>query len=83
MFLGVVIPTMNLSRLGWGIMIGWTAWVIILPLLIEILKVTKLGMNGRGMAYQMSGTLRENYERVDKYRRMVSHCLVYFFYKWR
>ena len=29
---------MNLGRSGWGIMIGWAVWVVILPLVIEILE---------------------------------------------
>lgn len=38
MFLGVVNPKMNLGRVGWGLMIGWTIWCIIMPLIIEITK---------------------------------------------
>lgn len=39
MFLGVFIEDMNLGRVGWGIMIGYTLWVIILPLIIEIFSI--------------------------------------------
>ncbi|CAF1098188.1 unnamed protein product [Brachionus calyciflorus] len=38
-YLGVFIERMNLGRIGWGIMIGWTMWVLILPLLIELVQV--------------------------------------------
>jgi hypothetical protein len=31
--------SMNLGRSGWGIMIGWTLWVFILPLFLEIFEV--------------------------------------------
>jgi hypothetical protein len=30
---------MNLNSSGWGTMIGWTLWVIILPLVIEIIQL--------------------------------------------
>ncbi len=40
MFLGVIISDMNLGNKGWGIMVGWTAWSILLPLIIEILKIS-------------------------------------------
>jgi hypothetical protein len=36
LFLGVVLPQANLGRVGWGIMVGWALWCIILPLLVEI-----------------------------------------------
>ena len=41
---------MNLARLGWCIMIGWILWVIIFPLVMEILKISKIGVNKRCMA---------------------------------
>jgi len=37
MFLGVLIPEVQLGRVGWGLCIGWTLWSIVLPLIIEIL----------------------------------------------
>lgn len=37
MFLGVCIGDMNLGQAGWGIMIGFSVWCILLPLFIEIL----------------------------------------------
>ena len=30
---------MNMGQSGWGIMIGWTIWVIVLPILLEIVQV--------------------------------------------
>jgi hypothetical protein len=30
---------MNLGNNGTGIMVGWTIWVFILPLIIEILEI--------------------------------------------
>ena len=50
MFLGVLMEEMNLARLGWCIMIGWILWVIIFPLVMEILKISKIGVNKRCMA---------------------------------
>lgn len=47
MFLGVIMEEMNLARLGWCIMIGWALWVVILPLVMEILKISKIGVNKR------------------------------------
>lgn len=37
LFLGVSIPQMMLGRIGWGIIVGWTLWSLVLPLVIEIL----------------------------------------------
>lgn len=39
-YLGVFIERMNLGNEGWGILTGWTLWVIILPLLIEIIQIS-------------------------------------------
>jgi hypothetical protein len=72
MFLGVCISDMNLDRLGWCILTGWLLWLVILVLVIEIVKKTKLGANKRVLAYQLSGTLRENYAIVDSYEKIVS-----------
>jgi hypothetical protein len=30
---------MNLGRNGWGIMIGWTIWIVIVPLIVEISQI--------------------------------------------
>jgi uncharacterized membrane protein len=35
-YLGVCMDDMNLGSMGWGIMIGWTIWIIIFPLILEI-----------------------------------------------
>jgi len=71
MFLGVCKPNMNLDRLGWCILTGWLLWLVILVLIIEIIKKTRLGANKRLLAYQLSGTLRENYATVDMYEKIV------------
>lgn len=39
-YLGVFIERMKLGNEGWGILVGWTLWVIILPLFIEILQIS-------------------------------------------
>ncbi|RNA02804.1 ferric-chelate reductase 1 isoform X1 [Brachionus plicatilis] len=39
MFLGVNIEKMKLGRVGWGLMVGWTLWCFIFPLITEILKL--------------------------------------------
>lgn len=39
MFLGVNIKKMKLGRVGWGLMVGWTLWCFIFPLLVEIIKL--------------------------------------------
>lgn len=70
MFLGSVMEEMNLDRLGWTVLIGWAAWVIILPLIMEILKQSRLGVNKRSSAYELSGTLRENYEKLGRYKKI-------------
>ena len=41
LWLGVFIDRMNLGEIGWRIMIGWTIWVVALPILLEI--VTAVG----------------------------------------
>merc|ERR1719468_69793 len=78
MFLGVLMEEMNLARLGWCIMIGWILWVIIFPLVMEILKISKIGVNKRSTPYQLPGTLRENYETLDKYKK-IFHGIKSFF----
>ena len=37
LWLGVFIPRVNLNTAGWGILLGWTLWLIVLPVTIEIL----------------------------------------------
>lgn len=37
MFLGTNIEKMNLESRGWGILVGWSVWVLICVVLIEIL----------------------------------------------
>lgn len=39
MFLGVFIDKMFLGSVGWGLMIGWTIWVLILPIALEVLSI--------------------------------------------
>ena len=39
MFLGVLIEDMNLGNLGWGLMLGWTIWVVLIPLILEIINL--------------------------------------------
>ena len=38
---------MNLGRSGWGIMIGWCLWVVILPLVIEIFELLLESRSGK------------------------------------
>jgi hypothetical protein len=49
LFLGVCMSQMNLGKMGWGLMIGWSIWSIALPLIMEILKESKLGIFDRGI----------------------------------
>lgn len=37
-FLGLNNPELNLGSTGWGIMIGWTAWAVIIVSIIEIVE---------------------------------------------
>ena len=37
LFLGVNIEDMGLGNVGWGIMVGWTIWIVILPVFLEII----------------------------------------------
>ena len=36
---------MNLGRNGWGLVVGWALWSILLPLIIEILTEVIEGLN--------------------------------------
>ena len=38
LFLGVNISDVNIHSGGWGIMLGWTVWIFVLPVLIELLE---------------------------------------------
>ena len=52
MFLGVVNQDMNLGRVGWGLMIGWTIWCIFLPLIIEIVnQIIKIKSQGKNLDF--------------------------------
>jgi hypothetical protein len=46
-FLGVTMSKMRLGRIGWGIMIGWVIWVVVLPAFIEIFKIIFEGRKGK------------------------------------
>ena len=39
LFLGVSIEDANLGSSGWAILIGWASWIILLPILIESIKL--------------------------------------------
>ena len=36
LFLGVLISDMNFGTNGWGVMIGWTIWILALPFILEL-----------------------------------------------
>ena len=38
LFLGSCISDVNLGSSGWAILIGWTSWIILLPILVELAK---------------------------------------------
>ncbi len=38
MFIGLAMSEMYLGRFGWGLMVGWVVWCIVVPLTIEILN---------------------------------------------
>ncbi len=44
-FLGVCMSEMNLGQNGWGIMIGWSIWSILLPIIIEIITIDIENLN--------------------------------------
>ena len=50
-FLGVVIDRMNLGTSGWGIMIGWSLWVVILPLAIEFYDLLFENRSGKPLFF--------------------------------
>ena len=37
MFCGCLIKKMSLNDIGWGILMGWTLWVFVLPAALEII----------------------------------------------
>lgn len=39
MYLGVVMKEMKMASEGWGILLGWTLWIIMLPLIVEIFNM--------------------------------------------
>jgi hypothetical protein len=39
LFLGVVLDEIDLENYGWGLVLGWTLWMFIIFLLLEILKI--------------------------------------------
>ncbi len=45
-FLGVNIQRMNLGSNGTGIMIGWTLWVFLIPIIIEIFGILTKNKKG-------------------------------------
>ena len=80
MFLGVLIPDVQLGRVGWGLCIGWTLWSIFLPLIIEILTET-IEMFYIDKTYEIDDT-DPNKEQIvtgylETYRRKVCLYLVY------
>lgn len=42
---------MNLGRSGWGIMIGWSLWVVILPLAIEFYDLLFENRSGKPLFF--------------------------------
>lgn len=42
LFLGTNIEDLGLGSNGWGVLIGWVAWLVIIPLILEIVE-SKLG----------------------------------------
>lgn len=75
MFLGVLIEEMNLGRIGWGIMIGWAIWCILVPIILEILRLL-LGVNEKNDAYKVDenddSSQRSPSPTKKVYKRIVS-----------
>ncbi|RNA38380.1 hypothetical protein BpHYR1_042958, partial [Brachionus plicatilis] len=67
-YLGIFIERMNLGNEGWGIMVGWTLWVIILPLLIEIIQLTC--SNSKSDSYELKAD--ETVSKVKNNKKLVS-----------
>ena len=70
-------PGMMMGRLGWGIMIGWAIWCMLLPLVIEILKQSKLGINERSSVYKLNVSNRDNFEKIDRLRKIVNIIVIF------
>ena len=70
-------PGMMMGRLGWGIMIGWAIWCMLLPLVIEILKQSKLGINERSSVYKLNVSNRDNFEKIDRLRKTVNIIVIF------
>ena len=66
-----------MGRLGWGIMIGWAIWCMLLPLVIEILKQSKLGINERSSVYKLNVSNRDNFEKIDRLRKTVNIIVIF------
>ncbi|CAF0731318.1 unnamed protein product [Brachionus calyciflorus] len=39
LYFGFFISDINLDATGWGILIGWSSWIIVLPLLLEVFEI--------------------------------------------
>jgi hypothetical protein len=37
-YLGLLIDDLNLKNIGWQLMFGWTIWMLILPLVFELVQ---------------------------------------------
>ncbi len=74
-FLGVNIAEMNLGRIGWGLVVGWTLWSILLPLVIEILTEIIEGLN-KNKTYEIEPNDPQRDEiiaaNLENYRNIVS-----------
>ena len=67
MFLGVCISDMELGRVGWGLMIGWTIWALALPLVIEMANLA-FGVDERFDVYRVTngGELKKTRDSETK-----------------
>lgn len=63
-FLGVNIGKMNLGRIGWCLMIGWSVWSFILPIIIEIITVDIENLN-ESKAYEIDENDPKRDEIID------------------
>ena len=50
---------------------------MLLPLVIEILKQSKLGINERSSVYKLNVSNRENFEKIDRFRKIVIIILIF------
>ena len=77
-FLGVNISEMNLGRIGWGLVVGWALWSILLPLTIEILTEIIEGLNkNKSYEIEMDNPRRDEIiaDNLENYRNIVSLTL--------